>query len=80
MQTINITKAKTNLSALLKTLEEDKEGIIIQRGNIPIARIIPYKKDYSCNRLGILTEQITIAKDFDSWPRDIAESLGITEL
>ena len=77
MKTINITKAKTNLSSLLKTLEREKEDIIIQRGNTPIARIIPYKKSYSCNRLGILKGQIRIADDFDLWPNDIAMSLGI---
>jgi prevent-host-death family protein len=76
MKIINITKAKTNLSALLKTLEREKEDIIIQRGNTPIARIIPYRKSYSCNRLGILKGQIKIAEDFDLWPHDIATSLG----
>ena len=79
MKTITITEAKTNLSSLLKTLEREKEDIIIQRGNTPIARIIPYRKSYSCDRLGILTGQIKVADDFDLWPRDIATSLGITE-
>ena len=44
MKTVNIHEAKTQLSALLSCVQEEKEHIIICRSGMPIAEIIPYKK------------------------------------
>lgn len=43
MITVNIHEAKTNLSALLSKVEDQKDHILICRYDKPIAEIIPYK-------------------------------------
>ena len=44
MITVNIHQAKTQLSALLCMVQNDKEHILICRSGLPIAEIIPYQK------------------------------------
>ena len=42
MKNINITKAKSHLSAILKEVVDNDEEIIISKGGDPIAKIIKY--------------------------------------
>ena len=79
MKIVTITDAKAHLSSLLKTIEQDKQTVIIQRGDRPIARIVPYEKNHVGSRLGILEGEIEIADDFDALPTDIAQSLGVVD-
>lgn len=79
MHNVNITTAKSHLSSLLREIEDKNEEIIIERLGKPIAKIVKYKPLDSSKRLGALKNKIHIANDFDSWPDDIAKSLGIKE-
>lgn len=54
MVTIGAFEAKTNLSSLLRRVENDKEEIIITRHNKKIARIIPYEQEDMSGRSYII--------------------------
>lgn len=59
---VDINKAKTNLSKLIKTLENKTEKeIIISRDGNPIARLVLINNDVS-KRIGIARDDM---KDFD---------------
>ena len=45
MKTVGAFEAKTKLSQLLRSVEEHHEGIIIQKHNRNIARLIPFEED-----------------------------------
>ena len=79
MKAVNITFAKANLSSLLRDLEENNEEIILERAGKPIAKVIQYKKSNGSRRFGCLKGQIKVMEDFDTWPDDIAISLGIKD-
>jgi prevent-host-death family protein len=79
MRSVNITSAKAHLSALLKQVEEENEEIIIERAGKPIAKILKYRSTKHFNRLGMFKNKITVSKNFDEWPEDIAVKLGIKD-
>jgi prevent-host-death family protein len=79
MRSVNITSAKAHLSALLKQVEEENEEIIIERAGKPIAKILKYRSTKHSNRLGMFKNKITVSKNFDEWPEDIAIKLGIKD-
>jgi len=73
MKNINITNAKTRLSALVKEVVENNEEIILTKDGVPMAKIIKYQAKNN-KRIGIFKNQIIISDDFDKWPEDIAKS------
>lgn len=79
MQMVNISESKSQLSAIIKNIEEYNEEIIIGRAGKPIAKIIKYQPLQLSKRLNIYNNKIEVAADFDEWPADIALSLGIRE-
>ena len=79
MKNVNITKAKSHLSAILKEVVDNDEEIIISKGGDPIAKIIKYKKKKEIQRTNIFRGQIVISNNFENWPDDIAQSLGIKD-
>jgi len=71
--TVNIHAAKTQLSRLLKQVEEGEE-IVIARAGKPIARIVPLVPTRPKRRLGILEGQYTVADNIDDpLPDDLLE-------
>ena len=78
MYTINIYKAKTNLSKLIKMLEEGKEQeIIITRYGKKVAKLVLFNEDKKAKRLGVakdvLKEKQFSLEDIDG---EIAKSFG----
>lgn len=73
MINVNIHEAKTNLSALVRAVEERGETVILQRHGKPVAEIHPY-----CSRgdAGGLTREL--APDPELMPR-LAEGYDPTE-
>lgn len=61
---VNIHEAKTNLSKLLKKVEEGEEVIIAKAGE-PIARLVPERRKGGI-KLGTLKGKIWIADDFNA--------------
>ena len=62
---MNIHEAKTQLSRLLKKLEEGEE-ITIARAGVPVAKLIAVMPEKKKRPLGIARGQIWIAPDFDA--------------
>jgi len=75
MRSVSVREAKTQLSKLLEEVEAGGR-VIIARGGQPVAVLGPYKAAVRRRRLGLFAGQVTIRKDFDELPTDIAEALG----
>ncbi len=78
MQTVNIHKAKTNLSKLVELAAKGEPFIIAKAGKpMVVVRAIEEPVDTS-KRLGFAMDQNwTIPDDFDRWAEDeIAEMFG----
>ena len=65
METVNIHRAKTQLSKLIERVSEGEE-IVIARGGKPVARLIPLVQRTKPRRPGALKGKIWIAEDFDA--------------
>jgi prevent-host-death family protein len=74
--TYNLTDAKARFSEVVDRVAEGDEVIVTRMGK-PVARIIAYEAGQAAQRLGLLEGRIRISDDFDEWPDDIAEALGI---
>jgi prevent-host-death family protein len=76
MKTVNIHKAKTQLSKLVDEASRGESFVIAKAGK-PMVRVIalgtPTGKDVK--RLGFMAGQITIPDDFDQMGRDEIEGL-----
>lgn len=67
MKPVKIHEAKTNFSKLIALVESGAE-IVVQRGDTPVARIVPFQPPAQRRKAGALKGQIKIAKDFDGIP------------
>ena len=76
--TLTLSDAKARLSEIVKKAIDGEEFIITRMGQ-PAVRISRYVPRHCAPKLGDLAGEIHIADDFDSWPHDIAEALGIAE-
>jgi len=63
MRTVRVHEAKTHLSRLLERVESGEE-ILIARGDVPVARLIPVRNPE--RRPGRLKGRLRVAKDFDA--------------
>ena len=61
-ETVGIHEAKTNLSKLVARVEAGEE-VVIARGGVPVAKLVPVV--HRKRRLGLFEGQIKIADDFD---------------
>ena len=75
MKIVGMHEAKTHFSGLIKAVEEG-EDVIVQRGNEPVARIVPYVAPQGQRKPGALKGQIWIADDFDDIPPEFDEYLA----
>jgi len=68
-------EAKTNFSKLIGLVEAGEE-VVVQRGDIPVAKIVPYETSGHARKAGALKGRIEIAEDFDSIPAGFEEYVG----
>jgi prevent-host-death family protein len=66
MVEVGVHEAKTKLSKLL-ALVEAGEDVVITRGGVPVARLIPVQRPGD-RPLGAWASQVRIADDFDQTP------------
>lgn len=79
MSSYTIGEAKTNLSKLIAAAERG-EPVEIRRGKTPVAKLVPLAPAAKpLRKPGALKGKIKIADDFDTWPDDIAQALGIID-
>jgi len=63
MSTVTIHAAKTNLSKLLARVEAGEE-IVIARGNIPVARLMPIRAPAAKREFGAFKGVVTVGPEF----------------
>lgn len=77
MARVGMHEAKSNLSKLVKRVENGEEIVITRRGE-PAARLVPERQGGGFVSLaGAWRGRVRIADDFDELPDDLAESLGM---
>lgn len=79
MEMFNISEAKAQLSSIIEKVVSRGKEIIIGRAGKPVAKLVRYDPAKKNKRLGLMKGKIKISRDFDKWPDDIAESLGMKE-
>lgn len=80
MSSYSIGEAKTQLSKLVH-LAEDGEEVVLRRGRKPVARVVPILAAEGGVRRkpGRMRGRVKVHEDFDEWPRDVAQALGILD-
>ncbi len=79
-QYFNVHQAKTQLSTLLKHVEQGAE-IVISRAGVPVARLVPFTREIDLPGYGSLKGQIFLAEDWDSDETNdaIAQDFGLID-
>lgn len=72
MRTVKVHEAKTQFSKLLTDVEGGEE-IVVQRGDVPVAKLVPIARP--SRELGKYKGQVWIAEDFDELPPEFDEFL-----
>ena len=62
---VNVHEAKTQLSRLLQRVAAGEEIVIANRG-VPVARLVPVQRAKARRELGIESEHLKVADDFDA--------------
>ncbi len=75
MKPVKMHEAKTNFSKLIGLVEAGEE-VIVQRGDVPVAKIVPYVAAGHARKAGGLKGRIKIAKDFDVIPAGFEDYSG----
>ena len=76
--TVTLSDAKARFSEIVEKAINGDEFIVTRMGR-PAVRISRYEAPRRVPRLGDFGGRIRIADDFDEWPSDLRESLGISE-
>lgn len=70
MTVVTVHQAKTHLSSLLKRAEAGEE-IVVARGKVPVATLVPYRAAAERRRPGALRGQLVVGPAFfDPLPED----------
>lgn len=79
MSSYGIGEAKTQLSKLVHRAENGEE-VVLRRGQKPVARLVPIvaEEDRIRRRAGRMHGRVRVHEDFDEWPPDVAQALGMT--
>lgn len=78
MKVNTISEAKAQLSALVERALRGEE-VIIARAGRPVVKLVRHTPGAEGRRAGTLKGQIRMSADFDEWPSDIAEALGMQD-
>lgn len=65
METINIHRAKTQLSRLIERVNAGEEIVIAKAGR-PVARLVPATAPTAPRMPGLMKGRIRVSKDFDA--------------
>lgn len=74
MTQVNMLEAKSNLSKLVKDLEEHEEdAVYIARDGKPVVMMTRIPQKETMSRFGIAEGVFTVPDEFDSWDKEIAD-------
>ena len=78
MATVSIQEAQSHLSDIIHRLTPDDE-LVITENDQPVAKLARTEPQgqWPC-KAGSAKGKIWMAPDFDEWPADLQESLGMT--
>ena len=76
MVTVNMHEAKTRLSKLVELVERG-ERVVIARGGVPVAELVPYQPPRGKRQGGQLRGRMWISPDFDAPSLEIEELFGV---
>ena len=74
--TVTLSDAKARFSEIVERATQGEEFVVTRMGR-PVARVVRYGTRVQPRKLGDLADHIRISEDFDEWPPDIEEALGI---
>jgi prevent-host-death family protein len=75
MVQVNMHEAKTRLSQLVELVQRG-ERVVIARGGIPVAELVPHKPSHAERRGGQWRGKARIADDFDAPMPELEELFG----
>ena len=80
MSSYSIGEAKTQLSKLVHLAEDGEEGVL-RRGRKPVARVVAIHAEVGAVRRkpGRMRGRVRVPEDFDEWPQDMVQALGILD-
>lgn len=70
---VNIHEAKTHFSRLVERVMRGEEVVIGKAGK-PVARLVPYREDYTPRKPGGWRGRVRIHDDFDELPHEVADA------
>lgn len=73
---LSLSEAKAKFSEVVERASMGEDIIITRMGRTTV-RITRFEPARPNRRLGLLKGRIRLADDFDEWPDDIAQDLGI---
>ena len=76
--TIALSDAKARFSEIVERAINGEEFVVTRMGKAAV-RISQFRNDSPPRKLGDLAGQIWIAEDFDEWPSDLQQALGVAE-
>jgi antitoxin (DNA-binding transcriptional repressor) of toxin-antitoxin stability system len=78
--TYGIGEAKTQLSKLVAMAEAGEE-VVLRRGRRPVVRLAPIVAvgAGAKRKPGRMRGRVRVHDDFDEWPEDVAQALGIVD-
>ena len=75
---VTLSDAKARFSEIVEKAVNGDEFIVTRMGK-PVVRISRFVASGERRKLGDLTGQIRISEDFDEWPPDLQEALGMVD-
>ena len=75
---VTLSDAKARFSEIVEKAVNGDEFIVTRMGK-PVVRISRFVTTGEQRKLGDLAGQIRISEDFDEWPPDLQEALGMIE-
>lgn len=77
MTQVNMLKAKTDLSKLVKMLETGQEEVIyLARNGTAVVQMTLIQKTPASKRIGAAEGKSKVPDDFDAWDKEIEEMFG----
>jgi len=76
--TITLSHAKARFSEIVERVVNGEEFIVTRMGMAAV-RISRFESRSQPRKLGDLAGEIWMAEDFDDWPTDLHETLGLTD-
>ena len=75
---LTLSDARARFPEIVEKVINGDEFIVTRMGR-PVVRISRFAKSAEPRKLGDLAGQIRMTEDFDDWPPDLQEALGMTE-